>query len=413
MKYKREAVVIVFVTTIILFLRYMNILQIDGNRLGRPTVLTFLIISFGIFAIKIQRKIDKNYESGSIHYSNLDILKYICSILIVILHLRPFLDYSNQLDLTFNNIITRTCVPIFFVITGYFVSKKEKEDSDYIRKYIKKMIPLYLVWSLLYLPVIISYAIANFSVVQGYLSMIPLPSLRIFILFILLFPVILLIALIYTGIFYHLWYFPAVMLSLWVLSKWKKKFKVEYLLIISFILLLFGATETYYGILPTSIRQLVTYYYNVFFTTRNFLFFGLFYVVMGYYMHSKKQSYARFCFEKLAISILFLIFEVLFLQGTERLNSNILLSCIPLTYYLFISNIYLPNTIGKRWGSKLRALSKYYYLIHPAIIFIFSFLFSEWVMKRPFLEILIVLGITHILSLLILRLKKKRPNLFL
>lgn len=413
MKYKREAIVIAFVTTIILFLRHINILQIDGNGLGRPIVIIFMIAFFGIFAIKIQRKIDKNYESGNIHYSNLDILKYICSILIMILHLRPFLNYSDQLDLTFNNIITRTCVPVFFVITGYFIAMKEKENPNYIKQYIKKMIPLYLVWSLLYLPVIISYAIVHFSAVEAYLSMIPLPFPVILILFILLLPIILLIALVYTGIYYHLWYFPAVILSLWVLSKWKKKFKVKYLLMISFVLLLFGATETYYGILPTSIRQLVTYYYNIFFTTRNFLFFGLFYVVMGYYMKSKGQPYSKFCFEKLAVSILFLIFEVIFLQGTERLNSNILLSCLPLTYYLFISSIYLPNTISRRWGSGLRALSKYYYLIHPAIIFVFAFLFSHWGMKHPFLEIIIVLGVTHILSALLLRLKQKKPNLFL
>lgn len=413
MKYKREAIVLAFVTAIILFLRNINILQADGNGLGKPMILIIMIVFFGIFAMKIQRRIDKNYESGSIHYSNLDILKFICSILIIILHLRPFLDYSDQLDLTFNNIITRTCVPIFFVITGYFVAKKEKENPDYIKKYIKKMIPLYLVWSLLYLPVIISYAIVNFSTVESYISLIPLPFPVIFLLFILLLPIILLIALVYTGIYYHLWYFPAVMLSLWVLSKWKKKFKVKYLLIISFILLLFGATETYYGILPTSIKQLVTYYYNIFFTTRNFLFFGLFYVVMGYHMQSREQPYSRFCFEKLAVSVLFLIFEVIFLQGTERLNSNILLSCLPLTYYLFISSIYLPNTISKRWGSRFRALSKYYYLIHPAIIFLFSFLFSQWRMKHPFLEIIIVLGVTHILSDLLLRLKQKKPNLFL
>lgn len=413
MKYKKEAVILLLVTAMILFLRHINILQVEGNSLGKPIAILFMIAFLSLFAIQVQRKIDRNHEEGIIHYGNLDILKYICSILILILHLRPFLNYSDQLDLTFNNIITRTCVPIFFVITGYFVAKKEKDNPNYIKQYIKKMIPLYLVWSLLYLPVIISYAITNFVVVEQYLSLIPLPNFAILILFILLLPVVLVIALIYTGVYYHLWYFPAVMLSLWVLSKWKKKFKIEYLLILSFILLLFGATETYYGILPSSFKQLVTYYYKIFFTTRNFLFFGLFYVVMGYSMESRREPYSKFCFEKLVISLLFLIFEVLFLQGRERLNSNILISCIPLTYYLFVSSIYLPDTISKKWSHRLRDLSKYYYLIHPAIIFVFSFLFMEWQEENPFLEIIIVFGVTHVLSLLLLMLKKKNPNLYL
>lgn len=413
MKYKTEIIVTFCVTAIILFLRYINVFQVDGNGMGNATVLLPMILVFGIFSIKVQKRIDSNYEKGLLHYGNLDILKYICSILILILHLRPFLNYSNQLDLTFNNIITRTCVPVFFVITGYFIAFKENGNPNYIKLYIKKMIPLYLVWSLLYLPVIIGATIANFSVVEEYLRVLPFSYPVILLLFILLLPIILLVALIYTGVYYHLWYFPAVMLSLWVLSKWKKKFNPKYLLIFSFFLLLLGATETYYGVLPTSIKQLVTYYYNIFFTTRNFLFFGLFYVVMGYCMHSRKEPYSKFCFEKLSISVLFLIFEVFLLQGTERLNSNILLSCIPLTYYLFVSIIYLPDTISKKWSHKLRDLSKYYYLIHPAIIFVFSFLFVEWDGANPFIQIMIILGLTHLLTILLLKLKKKKPHLFL
>lgn len=412
MKYKMEATVIFFVAAIILFLKYMNILQVE-NGLGRPIVVVLLISFFGIFAIKIQKKIDNNHKNNSIHYGNLDILKYICSILILILHLRPFLNYSDQLDLTFNNIITRICVPVFFVITGYFVALKERENPNYIKEYIKKMIPLYLIWSLFYLPVIIGYAIMNFSVVESYLSIFPFSYPVIILILLLLLPIIFLVVLVYSGIYYHLWYFPAVMLSLFVLSKWKKKFKVSYLLIISFFLLLFGATETYFGVLPSSIQQLLTYYYNIFFTTRNFLFFGLFYVVLGYFMQTKKEPYSKFCFEKLAVSIIFLIFEVLLLQGTGRLNSNILISCIPLTYYLFISCIYLPDTISRKWSGVLRSLSKYYYLIHPAIIFVFSFLFIEKEITNPFIQILIIFFFTHLLSYLLLRLKKKKPHLFL
>ena len=105
-----------------------------------------------------------------------------------------------------------------------------------------------------------------------------------------LIPIVLLIVIVYTGIYYHLWYFPAVIFSLLLLSKWKKKFDAKYVLIISFILLLFGATETYYGALPSGFQKLLIYYYNIFFTTRNFLLLGLFYVVLGYLWAEKKKS---------------------------------------------------------------------------------------------------------------------------
>ena len=131
--------------------------------------------------------------------------------------------------------------------------------------------------------------------------------------------------------------------SLLLLKKWKNKHSIKPLLVISFILLLFGATETYYGVLPLSIQELLSYYYHIFFTTRNFLFFGLFYVVLGYFMGSKKELYSKNCFAKLIVTFFLLIFEAILLHDTNRLDSNILISCVPLTYYLFISSIYISN----------------------------------------------------------------------
>lgn len=407
MKYKNELIITIIISILIIFLRMINVLQID-NALGKPIVMIFLIAMFSFISITIQKKIDENYNKGSLNYNNLDILKYISAILIVILHLRPFINYSNELDITFNNIITRICVPIFFLITGYFVAKKENNNPDYIKGYIKNMIPLYLAWSLIYIPVIIGTIIWQFPVISTYIPEINIPIYLLIPLIIIAIPLIIIIVLIYTGVYYHLWYFPAVMLSLLVLSKWKKKYDIKYLLALSFVLLLFGATETYYGILPLSIKQLINYYYNIFFTTRNFLFFGLFYIVLGYYMGGKKRLYSKYCFLKLIICFLFLIFEAVLLHDTNRLNSNILLSCIPLTYYLFISTIYITKTKKNHLKFNFRAFSKYYYLIHPMVIFI---LFSTRILNtsvNPIIQIISVILITHIISLIIIEIKKYR-----
>lgn len=370
-----------------------------------------LIFIFSFISIFVQRRIDKNFELKSLNYDNLDILKYISAILIIILHLRPFQNYSNELDLAFNNIITRICVPIFFLITGYFVAKKEKSKYDYIKYYIKKQIPLYLIWSLIYIPVIVATIIQYLPTINNYISQLNLSLYYLIPLLIIAIPIVIIIALLYTGIYYHLWYFPAVILSLLVLSKWKKKFSIKSLLIVSFILLLFGATETYYGVLPLGIKQLITYYYNIFFTTRNFLFFGLFYIVLGYYMGTKKEVYSKYCFEKLIICFFLLIFEAILLHDTNRLNSNILLSCIPLVYYLFISVIYMMKKKEKKLNFSFRDYSKYYYLIHPMIIFI---LFSIGILNvdvSPIIQILYIVLITHFVSYIILKIRKlKKQN---
>ena len=407
MRYKSEIIITLTITILVLFLKFINVLQVE-NGLGNPFIIILMIICFSFITIFIQKNIDKNYKKNKVNYQNLDILKYLSAILIMILHLRPFINFSDQLDLAFNNIITRICVPIFFIITGYFVAKKEKNNENYIKDYIKKIIPLYLVWSLLYIPVIIGTIIQYLPIINEYLTKINITLPLLIILLVLLFPVVILIALCYTGIYYHLWYFPAIIFSLLVLEKWKKKFKVKYLLVFSFILLLFGATETYYGVLPLSIKELLSYYYNIFFTTRNFLFFGLFYVVLGYFMETKEKAYSKYCFVKLIISFFLLIFEAILLHDTNRLNSNILLSCVPLTYYLFISVIYITNNIKLKF--QFGNLSKYYYFIHPMIIFITSLLFED-ISNYPYLNILIVLLITHIISILIIKLKDKNKKL--
>lgn len=407
MKYKNEIVITLIITILVLFLKLINVFQIE-NSLGKPFIIVLMIICFSSITIFIQKNIDKNYNENKVHYQNLDILKYISAILIMILHLRPFINFSDQLDLAFNNIITRICVPIFFIITGYFVAKKEKNNENYIKDYIKKTIPLYLVWSLLYVPIILGTIIQYLPIINEYLSKINISLPLFIILSMLLLPFAILIALCYTGTYYHLWYFPAIMFSLLILKKWKNKFDIKYLLVISFILLLFGATETYYGVLPLSIKELLSYYYNIFFTTRNFLFFGLFYVVLGYFIGTKEKAYSKYCFAKLIISFFLLVFEAILLHDINRLNSNILLSCVPLTYYLFISVIYITNNIKLKF--QFGNLSKYYYLIHPMIIFIISLLIKG-ISSYPYFNILIVLLITHIISVLIIKLKKKNKKL--
>ena len=404
MKLKNKLFIIFIMTLLLFFLRIINVLQYE-NELANPFVMVSMIAFFSFITISIQENIDHNYQQQKVYYQNLNILKYILSILVIILHLRPFLHYSNELDLAFNNIVSRICVPMFFIITGYFVAKKEKEKSHYIDTYIKRTIPLYLTWSLIYLPVILMTAIQYLPTINEYLVKINVPILLLILLVIVLLPILLIITLCYSGVYYHLWYFPAVMLSLFVLKKWKEKYKLNYLFIISFFLLLFGATETYYGVLPLSIKELVTYYYNIFFTTRTFLFFGLFYVVLGYKMGSKEKTYTKNCFVKLIISCFFLAFEAIILHDFHRLDSNILLSCIPVTYYLFISTIYITNHINLK--IKWNQYSKYYYLFHPMIIFIVSLIFKG-VNQFPILNISIVLMLTHILSLVMIKYNQKK-----
>lgn len=65
-------------------------------------------------------------------------------------------------------------------------------------------------------------AIQYLPTINEYLVKINVPILLFILLVIVLLPILLIITLCYSGIYYHLWYFPAVMLSLFVLKKWKE-----------------------------------------------------------------------------------------------------------------------------------------------------------------------------------------------
>lgn len=402
---------ILIVGILLFLLKSFRILQ-EENGLGTPIAMLLLLILVSTILLWLERHLEKRHIEGTIGYENIDLVKYIFAIFIVVLHFRPFLYSSNPLDLAFNNILTRICVPFFFLTTGFFVAKKELTNKAYISSYIKRMIPFYLVWSLLYFPIVIGTFIAFLPQIQTYLAHLHLSIAILLPLLPLLLPVIILIALCYTGVYYHLWYFPAVLLSLLVLKFWKQHFSVQSLFIISFILLLFGVTESYYGIFPTTVQKWLSYYYNIFFTTRNFLFFGLFYVVLGYKLGQKKDPYAKHIVTKLLLSILLLIAEGILLQTTTRLNSNILLACVPLLYYLFLFFLYCRPLCSSKWSHTFRDLSKYYYLIHPAILFFFipPILQKSTNLSSSFFFLFLILLLTHLCSIGIITWKKRHPN---
>lgn len=377
----------------------ISIILVIGLGMIQPKIMKWSIplfmVLFIMMAFLAQHHLDQRKDE--FYYNNLDIIKYIFSLLIIILHLRPFFQNHQFLDIIFNNMLSRVCVPIYFMITGYFVAVKEKEEMQYIKQYIRKMISLYLLWSLLYLPLFYQCGQTVFDQLIARLAFENFLILKIMFL-----PGMLFVGLIYSGTYYHLWYFPAVIMALWIVDKWKKRWSIYGLFFISFILLIVGASETYYGVLPTDFQVWANYYFRLFFTTRNFLFFGLFYITLGYIIAQRKALNLKMCVLKLILSILLLACETAFLYNSHRLDSNILLSCVPLCYYMFICLICFKNSACIQFPFAL--LSKYYYLVHPMVIVFVQAVFTG-IEQIPFVNVLCVIMLTHCVSLLIMKLK--------
>lgn len=410
MTWKKRNIIIITMNFLALLLYMTTMLQRE-NPFGQTLTVILLAASGSLLVIRMETHMAFHAQTKQLQYQNLDLFRFLSSIIIIVLHVRPFFTVSYEIDMAINNIIGRICVPFFFFISGYFAAKQEQKKPDYIRSYIRSMIPVYLLWSAVYLPWSLSLAAPYIQQVSGLLCTIGLPTAIQNLLLLLLVPLAVIIALLYSGVYYHLWYFPALLLSMLVLRWWKRKYSLRVLLTVSFVLLLFGATETYYGFCGQFFQSLLHYYYAVFFTTRNFLFFALFYVTLGYWMGKQEQPASSLCFLKLLLSIAALVGEGMLLQTTQRLDSNILLACVPLVYYLFSCLLYTNIHVPQLSEIPFRAISKYYYLVHPLMILFVHAWFPQvdsfWMAVA---KVVCVLCCTHICTLLLIHMKKRYPT---
>lgn len=409
MTWKKRNIIIITMNFLALLLYMTTMLQRE-NPIGQTLTVILLAASGSLLVIRMETHMAFHAQTKQLQYQNLDLFRFLSSIIIIVLHVRPFFTVSYEIDMAINNIIGRICVPFFFFISGYFAAKQEQKKPDYIRSYIRSMIPVYLLWSAVYLPWSLSLAAPYIQQASGLLCTIGLPTAIQNLLLLLLIPLAVIIALLYSGVYYHLWYFPALLLSMLVLRWWKRKYSLRVLLTVSFVLLLFGATETYYGFCGQFFQSLLHYYYAVFFTTRNFLFFALFYVTLGYWMGKQEQPASSLCFLKLLLSIAALVGEGMLLQTTQRLDSNILLACVPLVYYLFSCLLYTNIHVPQLSEIPFRAISKYYYLVHPLMILFVHAWFPQvdsfWMAVA---KVVCVLCCTHICTLLLIHMKKRYP----
>ena len=409
MTWKKRNIIIITMNFLALLLYMTTMLQRE-NPIGQTLTVILLAASGSLLVIRMETHMAFHAQTKQLQYQNLDLFRFLSSIIIIVLHVRPFFTVSYEIDMAINNIIGRICVPFFFFISGYFAAKQEQKKPDYIRSYIRSMIPVYLLWSALYLPWSLSLAAPYIQQVSGLLCTIGLPTAIQNLLLLLLVPLAVIVALLYSGVYYHLWYFQALLLSMLVLRWWKRKYSLRVLLTVSFVLLLFGATETYYGFCGQFFQSLLHYYYAVFFTTRNFLFFALFYVTLGYWMGKQEQPASSLCFLKLLLSIAALVGEGMLLQTTQRLDSNILLACVPLVYYLFSCLLYTNIHVPQLSEIPFRAISKYYYLVHPLMILFVHAWFPQvdsfWMAVA---KVMCVLCCTHICTLLLIHMKKRYP----
>lgn len=299
-------------------------------------------------------------------YPLIDVLKFVFAIGVVALHAHPLRDSSPFGDYMITQCFTRIGVPFFFVCAGYFLfSKMRMMELDYvrIRKYVLRILRMLLVWTLIYLPVIIYQIMQNpHGVVYG-------GATKVYRL------------LTNGNAEFHLWFLHALVIGIVLITGFLKSgWKFPKILALAgslhIIALLGGAYYFVYLALFPSGSEVYEMLYGMtkYLETTNGFTVGFLYVSLGAYLGMRQPrltkgmlwggfllSWGLFIAEAAWIKIVFP-----FIKG-----STPYIFLIPATIFTFLLglNIKIKN---KPVYMVMRKMSMFIYFVHPWFLFLVS-----------------------------------------
>ncbi len=261
----------------------------------------------------------------------LDRFRLLAAILVVAVHTAPLASYSPVGDRYLTRVLGRVAVPFFLMVSGYFLAQKEWRHT---RRFLKRIALLYVVCVSSYLPL------------NAYAGQLTSDFFR---------------RLVTDGTFYHLWYFPALLLGV-PIARWLSRSGTRTALLLAGVLYLLGlGGDSYYGLavrLP-ALQAVYDVIFQVFTYTRNGLFFVPLFVLMGAagQRFSRKQSICG-----LSLSFLLMSIEASWLHGLGVPRHDSMYAALPLVM-VFLFSLLLSIDQGQQ--RSLRDLSALVYVLHP------------------------------------------------
>lgn len=294
-------------------------------------------------------------------YGALDIAKFISALLVIAIHCAPFYQINETWNFVYVQIIGRLAVPFFFMASGWLLFQKldmqsgmgKEANQQVLKHYLQRILKLYLVWSALYLPLLIISWIKG-----GFDFSTCVRFLRDFLL---------------NGTYYHLWFLPALILGVIIVYILVMKCKKRIVLWTCFILYFIGMLINVYGNalehIPL-IDSLLHLYAGVFATARNGIFFAPLYLILGLYA----QDFMNYKYRKASLMAFFVSFCALCLEAflVRSLHmmtdiTSMYLCLAPTVFFLFIYIMQFsfaanPITIVLRKLSLLIYVSHIYFI---------------------------------------------------
>lgn len=314
------------------------------------------------------------------NYYAIDIAKFISALLVICIHTGPLLDINSEANFVLVQIISRIAVPLFFIISGFLFFQKidlrrewnDDENIQILKHYLGRLFKIYLLWTILYLP--FTWWMMHSG--DGVSVEAILRYVRDFF---------------FTGSFYHLWFLPALMLSVFIVYFMVSTLKIRKTIVISLLLYLIGMMGNVYPALLKEvpiINMIWKGYSEIFVTTRNGLFFGMIFISLGAYF-AKQHMYLKqpVIIIGFLVSLAALFVECYAIRSAGFMSdlASMYLSLLPCVCFLFLFLVHVQLEDRKIYKT-LRSMSLLIYVSH--IMFVSVML---WTM--PQLHSLIVYGV--------------------
>lgn len=323
-------------------------------------------------------------------YAAIDIAKLICALLVVAIHTEPFAS-NFWLDKGFG-VLTRIPVPYFFMASGYFLFLVDKEKTSFakLKKYCLRILLLYAVWSVCYLPLLYSRCMTTgvFNTSMFFK------------------------AIFWLGTQSHLWYLIASIVAAVMTWCFLRITTLKKTVVIAFIFLIFGTVFSTYAPIIHKLSAKEGGGINMIFSvlqvigTRNGIFYGFFYVAFGAFIAGGCKT-----FKMSVYAIVFLVsFMALAGEGVIAVkiigstDHNLWFTAPPLIWSVFMATLQLNPSINKNIAVMCRNESTLIYTSHRLFI---AFLISVCAMKAGMFLFITTIVITLVFSMAILLLKKK------
>ncbi|MBO5172492.1 MAG: acyltransferase [Bacteroidaceae bacterium] len=226
------------------------------------------------------------------NYNAIDVVKVLMACVVVAIHTHPESDLDNLFVSKIVECLYSIAVPFFFVVSGFFLSNKIKGHDyetkiSYIQRWLSRIVRLYLIWTLIYLP----YAVYGF--IRDDLSW--GKTLLVY------FRNVILVG--ENFLSWPLWYLLAMIVSgciFYIMIKFR--IKEGYMLGIALCLaVICPFIET---LRSTELGDL---YFSLFKTTRNGFFVGFPYMMIGYLMIKPRYREYNVCWTFLLLLISFVL----------------------------------------------------------------------------------------------------------